>query len=258
MSSHLYLDHNSLAYAYQGGGTALLDRIAVYAAQQGYELRISDVVRGEIEAGPLRKELGGWLQSKGLSSGLPTQTLLQVITGEIPSKSAGDVSIVELAKSDIAAGNRVTVWADDEFFTRSQNLRGLPNGFNSTGVQGTSTLINQMAADGAMTPGEYVTTVESFRSKVQPFIQDPREDAVRESGSPEVSRTDRDSAVRSRCGVSRDQTRFRERSQSAPPPGYESRRHGFESLRARHSTTLHDATPRGIAMLVANRLNVPR
>ena len=174
MSSYLYLDHNSLAYAYQGGGTALLDRIAVYAAQQGYELRISDVVRGEIEAGPLRKELGGWLQSKGLSSGLPTQTLLQVITGEIPSKSAGDVSIVELAKSDIAAGNRVTVWADDEFFTRSQNLRGLPNGFNSTGVQGTSTLINQMAADGAMTPGEYVTTVESFRSKVQPFIQDPR------------------------------------------------------------------------------------
>ena len=71
----------------------LLDTIAGYWQAKGYTLQISDAVLLDIE-------------------------------GNTNPSSYGEKSIVELARTDVAAGNKVLVWGDDAFFTKSQNLQG--------------------------------------------------------------------------------------------------------------------------------------
>jgi hypothetical protein len=65
--SFLYLDSNSLNYAFRAGGVQLLDKISSGAQQAGYTLKITDAVAGEIALGPLRVEIVSWLSSKQIS-----------------------------------------------------------------------------------------------------------------------------------------------------------------------------------------------
>lgn len=60
MSDLLFLDTNSMTYAYQAGGAELLNRYASYAKGAGYEIAITDVVGEEIRQGPVGEELTKW------------------------------------------------------------------------------------------------------------------------------------------------------------------------------------------------------
>jgi hypothetical protein len=76
----LFIDSNSLSYAFRAGGTTLLDKIAFGAGQAGYILKIADAVIREIDIGPQRAELNSWLMSKSLNA-VPTQTLAEYQSG---------------------------------------------------------------------------------------------------------------------------------------------------------------------------------
>jgi hypothetical protein len=57
----IYLDSNSLSYAFRAGGTNLLDKIYNGAVQAGYSLRITDAVAlKEIASGPQAAEINAW------------------------------------------------------------------------------------------------------------------------------------------------------------------------------------------------------
>jgi hypothetical protein len=105
MSGSVYLDANSLTYVINAGGTALLDKIASYWQAQGYSLRLSDAVRLDIDANTSAsgQALKNWLNARSLTG---EQTSFGG-TSYIKNNSYGEKANVELARTDIAAGNKV-------------------------------------------------------------------------------------------------------------------------------------------------------
>ncbi len=140
MADVLFLDANSLKYAYEaaGNGTALLDRFAAYARSAGYELAITDVVRDEIRNDIKgKKDFTDWLFDKAKGNNIKiieTDEFLKLQdfaikkktglpTGNYVENNAGDRSIAESMAKEQGSGGRPRVFSDDGFFNNGQELK---------------------------------------------------------------------------------------------------------------------------------------
>ncbi|MEH6422059.1 hypothetical protein [Pseudomonas sp. CGJS7] len=115
MAMNFLLAHTtSLTYAYRAGGPRLLDVYRTMAQAGGRELAISRTVAFEIEAGPLRRELGEYLVDRKVPilEAPETQRLLR--TGAISHEGASNDSLIEIANRELEEGRSPIVWSDYE------------------------------------------------------------------------------------------------------------------------------------------------
>lgn len=132
MSNGYFLaDTNSLVYAYRAGGRDLLDEYMRIADAQGRTFAITETVLGEIEKGPLSKDLLGYFSEKQVTILSTPGTEQRVREGSMPSKSAGEYSMLEIAENEGAAGRATRIWADDVFFDSPQLIRKNPDAHRS-------------------------------------------------------------------------------------------------------------------------------
>ena len=132
MSNGYFLaDTNSLVYAYRAGGIDLLDEYMRIADGQGRTFAITETVLGEIEKGPLSKDLLGYFSEKQVSVLSTPETEQRVREGSLPSKSAGEYSMLEIARNEGAAGRATRIWADDVLFDSSQIMGKNPDAHRS-------------------------------------------------------------------------------------------------------------------------------
>ncbi len=128
MSKGYFLaDTNSLVYAYHAGGPDLLDIYLDAAEEQGRKLVITETVRGEIEKGPLGKELLQYLKDHDVPVLSAPDTEQKVRAGILSRTSAGEVSMLEIAARESEAGRVTRIWSDDKYFDSDQIMRGRPD-----------------------------------------------------------------------------------------------------------------------------------
>jgi len=128
MSNGYFLaDTNSLVYAYQAGGPDLLDEYRKVAGAQQRDFAITETVRKEIKDGPLKAELGQYLADKGIPIISAPDTEQRVRAGTLSSKSAGDLSMLEVAAKESEAGRVTRIWSDDKYFDSDQIMRKRPD-----------------------------------------------------------------------------------------------------------------------------------
>ncbi len=109
MSNGYFLaDTNSLVYAYRAGGPKLQDEYMNVADAQKRELAVTKTVLLEIEDGPLEKELLEYIADREITVLSAPETELKLRTGQITSKNAGEVSMLEMAALENAAGPQRT------------------------------------------------------------------------------------------------------------------------------------------------------
>lgn len=133
MNNPLILDHNSLVYAWEAGGEALLNRFADYAKAAGFKLIVTDVVVYEISRGKLELELQNWLISNSVAQASTAEyaALSQyqynidhgLPTGNYDPTNAGDRSMSEFAQTSKDAGESPRIFSDDKWFSNSQLLK---------------------------------------------------------------------------------------------------------------------------------------
>lgn len=132
MSNGYFLaDTNTLVFAYRAGGTNLLDQYIRFAERQGREFAITETVRGEIEKGPLKKELIQYLSDKDVPTLEAPNTERLVREGVLSRVSAGEYSMLEIAKKEGEVGRITRIWADDEFFDSPQLIFQNPDAHRS-------------------------------------------------------------------------------------------------------------------------------
>ncbi|ADY66056.1 hypothetical protein [Agrobacterium tumefaciens] len=184
MTNLLFLDANSLGYAYQAAenSTALLDRYAAYAKSAGYELAVTDVVRDEILGDNVgKKDFVDWLfdKTKGnhvkivnTDESLKLRDFLDkkdagLPTGNYSKSNAGDRSIAESISKQQKAGGTARVFSDDGYFKNTQELRkfGLSDKIGMT----TADMLNDAARTGVITPEEFAKFRDAYRSNVAPW-----------------------------------------------------------------------------------------
>ena len=122
-NGYLLSDTNSLVYAYRAGGPELLDEYIYVADAQQRELAITKTVEREIEKGPLGKELLQYIADREITVLSAPETELKLRTGQITSKNAGEVSMLEIAAQENAAGRSTRIWSDDKYFDSEQIMR---------------------------------------------------------------------------------------------------------------------------------------
>lgn len=173
MSDILFLDTNSLVYAWNAGGAALLDKYAAYARGSGFELTITDIVEREILNGPKSVEITAWLRENSVKIETSAESqkydkYLRDLEAGYPTDynttNAGDRSMSEIAGKAKAAGQGVKVFSDDSWFSNKQELRkfGLNTDVGLTNFQ----ILNNMAISGQISPEDF----ERFKAG---FINQP-------------------------------------------------------------------------------------
>ncbi len=128
MSNGYFLaDTNSLVYAYRAGGPKLLDTYLDAAEEQDRNFAITETIRGEIEKGPLGKELLQYLTDKNVPVLSSSDTEQRLREGALTRKSAGEVSMLEVAAREQEAGRITRIWSDDKYFDSDQIMHGRPS-----------------------------------------------------------------------------------------------------------------------------------
>ena len=121
MSNGYFLaDANTLAYAYRAGGPELLDLYSDIAEEEGRKLAITKIVESEIEKGPLGKDILQYFADRDITVLSAPDTEQRLRNGLIPSKSSGEVSMLEIAAQEHAQGRTTRIWADDKYFDSTQ------------------------------------------------------------------------------------------------------------------------------------------
>jgi hypothetical protein len=128
MSNGYFLaDTNSLVYAYRAGGPELLDTYLDAAKEQDRKFAITETVRDEIKQGPLRAELGQYLADRNITILSAPDTEQRLRAGTLSPKSAGEVSMLEVAAREQEAGRITRIWSDDKYFDSPQIMRDHPD-----------------------------------------------------------------------------------------------------------------------------------
>ncbi|MDF0585064.1 calcium-binding protein, partial [Bradyrhizobium yuanmingense] len=112
MTSVIYLDANQIIDALRAGGqagspTAILDLYRDYARKMGAEIRITDIVRGEVVSEPNGTLLRDWMNANGISETV-TNPALKVIP------DAGERSILYDVKQSNLGLRDVTIFSDNK------------------------------------------------------------------------------------------------------------------------------------------------
>ena len=126
-NGYVLADTNSLVYAYQAGGPKLIDTYLDAADEQDREFAITKTVFGEIKDGPLKAELGQYLADRNIPILSAPETEQRLRAGTLSSKSAGEVSMLEIAAREQEAGRITRVWSDDKYFDSPQIMRNHPD-----------------------------------------------------------------------------------------------------------------------------------
>ncbi len=128
MSNGYFLaDTNSLVYAYHAGGPDLLDQHIKLATEGDRQFAITETVRQEVKKGPLGEELLRYLADRDVLVISAPQTEYQIATGMLSPKSAGEVSMLEVATKESEAGRVTRIWADDKYFDSDQIMGRHPD-----------------------------------------------------------------------------------------------------------------------------------
>lgn len=128
MSNGYFLaDTNSLVYGYRAGGTDLLDQYIKLANEGDRQFAITETVLDEIEDGPLKAELGQYLADRNIPILSAPDTEQRLRAGTLSSKSAGEVSMLEVAAREQEAGRITRIWSDDKYFDSPQIMRDHPD-----------------------------------------------------------------------------------------------------------------------------------
>jgi hypothetical protein len=126
-NGYLLADTNSLIYAYRAGGPQLLDTYLETAEQQDRRFAITATVRQEIDDGPLRAELGQYLADRNVPVLSAPDTEQRLRAGTLSTKSAGEVSMLEVAAREQETGRITRIWSDDKYFDSPQLMRNHPD-----------------------------------------------------------------------------------------------------------------------------------
>ena len=128
MSNGYFLaDTNSLVYGYHAGGPDLLDQHIKLAAEGDRQFAITETVLDEIDEGPLKAELGQYLADRNIPILSAPETEQRLRAGTLSSKSAGEVSMLEVAAREQEAGRITRIWSDDKYFDSPQIMRNHPD-----------------------------------------------------------------------------------------------------------------------------------
>ncbi len=128
MSNGYFLaDTNSLVYAYRAGGPELLDTYLDAAKEQDRKFAITETVLDEIDEGPLKAELGQYLADRNIPILSAPETEQRLRAGTLSPKSAGEVSMLEVAAREQEAGRITRIWSDDKYFDSPQIMRNHPD-----------------------------------------------------------------------------------------------------------------------------------
>lgn len=128
MSNGYFLaDTNSLVYAYRAGGPELLDTYLDAAKEQDRKFAITETVLDEIDEGPLKAELGQYLADRNIPILSAPETEQRLRAGTLSPKSAGEVSMLEVAAKEQEAGRITRIWSDDKYFDSPQIMRNHPD-----------------------------------------------------------------------------------------------------------------------------------
>ena len=130
MSNGYFLaDTNSLVYACHAGGSRLLDTYLDAAEEQDRRFAITETVRQEIKKGPLGEDLLRYLAEREVPVLSSPETEQRLRAGTLSAKSAGEVSMLEVAQRESEAGRVTRIWSDDKYFDSEQIMRGQPIDF---------------------------------------------------------------------------------------------------------------------------------
>ena len=126
-NGYFLADTNSLVYGYYAGGPELLDKYIDVASGQQRTFAVTRTVLEEIEDGPLEAELGQYLTDRNIPILSAPDTEQRLRAGTLSSKSAGEVSILEVAAREQEAGRIIRIWSDDKYFDSPQIMRNHPD-----------------------------------------------------------------------------------------------------------------------------------
>jgi hypothetical protein len=130
-NGYLLADTNSLVFAYRAGGTELLDIYLDATKEGGRKFAITERVFKEIDDGPLKLELLPYITHRNITI-LPNPSTDQDIeSGKITTTSAGEYSMLEIAKEEGERGRATRIWADDGFFDSQQLIFQNPDAHRS-------------------------------------------------------------------------------------------------------------------------------
>jgi hypothetical protein len=136
MSNGYFLaDTNSLVYAYRAGGPDLLDQHIKLAIEGDRQFAITETVRQEVRKGPLGEELLRYLADRSVPVISAPQTEQQLAAGTLSPKSAGEVSMLEIAAREQEAGRFTRIWSDDQYFDSDQIMRKRPDAHRSMSAE---------------------------------------------------------------------------------------------------------------------------
>jgi hypothetical protein len=128
MSNGYFLaDANSLVYGYRAGGPGLLDQHIKLAAEGDRQFAITETVLDEIDEGPLKVDLGQYIADRNIPILSAPETEQRLRAGTLSSKSAGEVSMLEVAAKEQEAGRITRIWSDDKYFDSPQIMRNHPD-----------------------------------------------------------------------------------------------------------------------------------
>ncbi len=126
-NGYFVADTNSLVYAYHAGGPDLLDQYIRLATESDRQFAITRTVSDEIEDGPLKAELGQYIADRDIPILSAPETEQRLRAGTLSSKSAGEVSMLEVAAREQEAGRITRIWSDDKYFDSPQIMRNHPD-----------------------------------------------------------------------------------------------------------------------------------
>ena len=126
-NGYVLADTNSVVYAYRAGGPDLLDQYIKLATESDRQFAITETVRQEVKKGPLGEELLRYLADRNVPVISAPRTEQQLTAGAVSPKSAGEVSMLEVATKESEAGRVTRIWSDDKYFDSDQIMRGRPD-----------------------------------------------------------------------------------------------------------------------------------
>ncbi len=126
-NGYVLADTNSLVYAYRAGGPDLIDQYIKLATEGDRQFAITETVRKEIKGGPLKVELGQYIADRDIPVLSAPETEQRLRAGTLSSKSAGEVSMLEVAAREQETGRITRIWSDDKYFDSPQIMRNHPD-----------------------------------------------------------------------------------------------------------------------------------
>ena len=182
MSNGYFLaDTNSLVFTYRAGGPELLDAYLDAAKEQNRKFAITETVRDEIRQGPLKAELGQYLAERNIPILSATNTEQRLRAGSLSPKSAGEVSMLEVAARESDAGRITRIWSDDKYFDSEQIMRQHPDAHRTMSAE----LLDEIYEQKYINAAEHQRFRAGYAAQGA-FIDSPRINAFRyDFSSPE-------------------------------------------------------------------------